>query len=86
LLGQNSVFSCYEYLRKDKLYLLKIRGAGKISDYLQVRDDYFTLIAYFKVDSYIINLNKIGLENYIKDFENIVVEMPFGEMKYIKNK
>jgi len=68
------------------MYLLKIRGAGKIPDYLQVRDDDFTLIAYFKADSYIVNLNKMGLEKYIKDFEDIVVEMPFGEMKYIKNK
>jgi len=68
------------------MYLLKIRGAGKIPEYLQVRDDDFTLIAYFKADSYVFNLNKLGLEKYIKDFGDIVVEMPFGEMKYIKNK
>jgi len=75
-----------QYFIKNEMYLLKIRGAGKIPEYLQVRDDDFTLIAYFKADSYVVNLNKLGLEKYIKDFENIVVEMPFGEMKYIKNK
>jgi len=68
------------------MYLLKIRGAGKIPDYLQVRDDDFTLIAYFKADSYITSLNKIGFEQYVEDFEELVSDMPFGEMKYIKNK
>ena len=68
------------------MYLLKIRGAGKISDYLQVRDDSFTLIAYFKVDSYESNLKKVNLEDYTQEIGGLIYEMPFGEMKYVKNK
>jgi hypothetical protein len=32
------------------LYIIKIKGKAKIPDYLQVRDDNFTLIAYTRTD------------------------------------
>ena len=32
------------------MYILKIKGSNKIPDYIQIRDNAFTLIAYFRVD------------------------------------
>jgi hypothetical protein len=32
------------------MYILKIKGKAKIPDYVQLRDDKFTLLAYFRVD------------------------------------
>ncbi len=68
------------------MYLLKIKGSGKIPDYLQFRDDEFTLIAYFKADSFEKSMLKSSLELYIDDVRKLVNNMPFGEMKYINNK
>jgi hypothetical protein len=31
------------------MYLLKTKGAGKIPDYIQIRDENYFLIAYFKI-------------------------------------
>ena len=33
-----------------KYYLLKIQGKAKIPDYVQLRDEQFTLLAYFRLD------------------------------------
>ncbi len=30
------------------MYIMKIRGSGKVPDYLQIRDENFSLIAYFR--------------------------------------
>ncbi len=68
------------------MYLLKIKGGGKIPDYMQIRDDNFTLIAYFKADNLASGLTKVNLKDYIHDIESIISDMPFGKMKYIKNK
>lgn len=37
-------------MQKDEIYFLKIRGVNNMPDYVQVRDDNFTLIAYFRAD------------------------------------
>ena len=31
------------------MFILKIRGTGKIPDYIQIRDESFSLVAYFKI-------------------------------------
>ena len=32
------------------MYIIKIKGKVKIPDYVQIRDDKFTLLAYFRAD------------------------------------
>lgn len=32
------------------MYLLKVKGKAKIPDFIQIRDDEFTLIAYYRFD------------------------------------
>ena len=49
---------------------MKIRGKVKIPDYIQIRDDQFTLLAYFRADRPEDALRKIGLserENQLKE-------------------
>ena len=43
------------------MYILKIKGKAKIPDYIQIRDNDFTLKAYFRVDRPEKSLEKIGL-------------------------
>ena len=66
------------------MYLLKIRGKSKIPDYIQIRDEDFTLIDYFRMDRPLKNLDKIGLagkEEYIK---SLIDELPFGKLTKIE--
>ncbi|HNQ12147.1 MAG TPA: fructose-6-phosphate aldolase [Bacteroidia bacterium] len=66
------------------MYALKIRGKAKIPDYVQLRDEHFTLLAYFRLDRPEKAISKCGLVEY----ENVVLsaldEMPFGKITEIK--
>jgi hypothetical protein len=63
------------------LYILKIKGAAKIPDYVQLRDEQFTLIAYFRVDRPEKALIKCGLSNREAELLKIINEMPFGKVQ-----
>ena len=62
------------------MYILKIKGKAKIPDYIQIRDDQFTLKAYFRVDRPEKTLEKIGLENKKEEILKLIAEIPFGKM------
>jgi hypothetical protein len=64
---------------------MKIKGSGKITNYLQIRDDNFTLVAYFRADKLEKGLKKFSLESYFVQIEAIVNDLKFGEMKYVEN-
>lgn len=63
------------------MYLLKVKGTEKIPDYVQLRDDNFTLIAYFRVDRSEKAIQKAGLANREAEILKIILEMPFGKIK-----
>jgi len=66
------------------LYLIKIKGKAKIPDYAQLRDDNFTLIAYFRTDRPERAIEKCGLTPKLEKLMLILNEMPFGKMKKIE--
>ena len=68
------------------MHLMKIKGNGKIPDYIQFRDDKFALLAYFNVNSYIKSLLKEKLELYSDDVLAIIEGDKYGELIYIENK
>lgn len=63
------------------MYIMKIKGTAKIPDYIQIRDDSFTLIAYFRADRPDKALKKAGLEDQIDTIKAIIAELPFGKMR-----
>lgn len=65
------------------MYVIKVKGVAKIPDYVQLRDDAFTLLAYFRVDRPDKSLDKIGLGDKLDHIMNIVRELPFGQIKKI---
>ncbi len=67
------------------MYLMKIKGSGKIPDYLQIRDDAYTLVAYFRADRIKQGLARHKMEQYEKAIEDCVGKIGFGEMKYLEN-
>ena len=65
------------------MYVIKVKGVAKIPDYVQLRDEAFTLLAYFRVDRPDKSLEKIGLGDKMDYIMQIVAEMPFGQIKKI---
>lgn len=62
------------------MYIIKVKGVAKIPDYVQLRDDKFTLMAYFRVDRPEKSLDKVGLGDRADEIMNIVKELPFGQI------
>jgi len=66
------------------MYIIKVKGVAKIPDYVQLRDEAFTLLAYFRVDRPDKSLDKIGLGDKKDMIMTLVNEMPFGKIKKIE--
>ncbi|MFM7080118.1 MAG: fructose-6-phosphate aldolase [Bacteroidota bacterium] len=62
------------------MYILKIKGKAKIPDYVQLRDDNFTLLAYFRVDRPEKALSKCGFGDKEQAVIAFIQEMPFGKV------
>ncbi len=62
------------------MYIIKVKGVAKIPDYVQLRDEHFTLLAYFRVDRPEKSLDKIGLADKADEIMNLVRELPFGQI------
>ena len=62
------------------MYIIKVKGVAKIPDYVQLRDDKFTLLAYFRVDRPDKSLEKIGLADKLEYIMNKVKDLPFGQI------
>ncbi len=62
------------------MYIIKVKGVAKIPDYVQLRDEKFTLLAYFRVDRPDKSLEKIGLGDKADDIMKIINDLPFGQI------
>ena len=67
-------------LINDHMYIIKVKGVAKIPDYVQLRDDKFTLLAYFRVDRPEKSLDRVGLGDRQDYIMEIVNELPFGKI------
>lgn len=66
------------------IYILKIKGTEKIPDFVQIRDENMSLIAYFRADQLDTGLKKYNLMSDINKLKNKIKEMPFGKIKKYK--
>lgn len=66
------------------MYILKIRGAVKIPDYVQLRDDKFTLLAYFRADRPERAIEKLGLSDKMPKLREVIDNLPFGKLEKIE--
>lgn len=65
------------------MYILKIKGSAKIPDYIQIRDEDFTLVAYFRYDRPEHGLKKFTLGKKIEDIITIIKDLPYGKIQRI---
>jgi hypothetical protein len=63
------------------MYILKVKGTAKIPDYVQLRDDNFTLLAYFRVDRPEKAISKAGLGDHEKEIIQLISDLPFGKIQ-----
>lgn len=64
----------------EDMYIIKVKGVAKIPDYVQLRDNEFTLLAYFRVDRPDKSLDKIGLGDKKDIIMQLVSDIPFGKI------
>lgn len=66
------------------MYIIKIKGKAKIPDYIQLRDKDFVLVAYFRTDRELKNLEKYGLAGKEEALAKLIAEMPFGKLQALE--
>lgn len=66
------------------MYIFKVKGKAKIPDYIQLRDDNFVLIAYFRADRPLQKLDKFGLEGKENELKSLIDSLPFGKLQKLE--
>lgn len=62
------------------MYVIKVKGVAKIPDYVQLRDEKFTLLAYFRLDRPEKALDKAGLAEHANYIMTTIKDVPFGQI------
>jgi hypothetical protein len=66
------------------MYIIKVKGKAKIPDYIQLRDNNFVLIAYFRADRPLDKLEKWGLGGKEEQLKEIISQLPFGKLQKLE--
>jgi len=66
------------------MYIIKVKGKAKIPDYIQLRDDDFVLVAYFRADRTIKNPEKYGLQGKEEALKDYIKDLPFGKLQKLE--
>ena len=67
-----------------EMYIIKVKGKAKIPDYIQLRDENFVLIAYFRADRPLKKLEKYGLEGKEVALQDVINNLPFGKLQKLE--
>jgi hypothetical protein len=63
------------------VYIIKVKGKAKIPDYIQLRDEHFVLIAYFRADRPLKNIDRYGLEGKEEALATVIEGLEFGKLQ-----
>ena len=66
------------------MYIIKVKGKAKIPDYIQLRDENFVLIAYFRSDRPLKNLDRYGLEGKEDALAALIESLAFGKLQKLE--
>lgn len=70
--------------KRQVMYIIKVKGKAKIPDYIQLRDENFVLVAYFRADRPLKKLEKYGLEGQEDNLRHIIDNLPFGKLRKLE--
>ncbi len=65
----------------NRMYIIKIQGKVKIPDYIQIRDEQFALLSYFRADRPEDALKKIGLGDKEDEMKKLIAALPYGKIQ-----
>jgi len=68
----------------NEMYIIKVKGKAKIPDYIQLRDENFVLIAYFRADRPLKKLEKYGLDGKELALKDVIDNLPFGKLQRLE--
>lgn len=68
----------------DKMYIIKVKGKTIIPDYIQIRDENFVLVAYFRADRPLKRMERFGLEGRETELKELIESLPYGKLQKIK--
>lgn len=66
------------------MYIIKVKGKAKIPDYIQLRDDNFVLIAYFRADRALKKLEKYELAGKEQALQAVIDVLPYGKLRKLE--
>lgn len=66
------------------MYIIKVKGKAKIPDYIQLRDEAFVLIAYFRADRPLKDLHRYGLEGKEEGLAAVIANLEFGKLQKLE--
>ncbi|TSA29590.1 MAG: fructose-6-phosphate aldolase [Bacteroidetes bacterium] len=66
------------------MYIVKIQGTTKIPDFIQIRDDDFTLIAYFRINNPRRALMRCRLIDREKEIIELARKLPYGKIQKLE--
>ena len=66
------------------MYIIKVKGKAKIPDYIQLRDEHFVLIAYFRADRPLKNLERYGLGGKEEALAGVIASLDFGKLQKLE--
>ncbi|MFH1160652.1 MAG: fructose-6-phosphate aldolase [bacterium] len=66
------------------MYIVKIQGTTKIPDFIQIRDDDFTLVAYFRINNPRRALMRCNLIDKQDQIIELARELPYGKIQRLE--
>ena len=66
------------------MYIIKVKGKAKIPDYIQLRDEHFVLIAYFRADRPLKNIERYGLAGKEEALAEVIQGLDFGKLQKLE--
>jgi hypothetical protein len=63
------------------MYIIKVKGKAKIPDYIQLRNEEFILVAYFRADRPLKDLHRYGLEGKETELAAVISGLEFGKLQ-----
>lgn len=67
-----------------QMYIVKIQGTSKIPDFIQIRDNDFTLIAYFRINNPRRALTRCRLVDRQDEILAIAKKLPYGKIQKLE--
>lgn len=65
------------------MYIIKVKGKAKIPDYIQLRNEDMVLIAYFRADRPLKNIEKYGLAGKEEQLQAVIDGLEFGKIQQL---